>query len=62
MKQFEAELAQEDLEAKQAAAKQVFVTNKGDDVGQGVADPPSRPAKDVEAAKEQGNPPLAAKE
>jgi hypothetical protein len=38
----------------------VFVTTKGDDVGQGATDPPSQVAQDVEAAKEQGNPPLAA--
>jgi hypothetical protein len=35
MKQFKGELAQEELEEKQATAKQVFVTNKGDDAGQG---------------------------
>jgi hypothetical protein len=28
-----AELAQKELEEKEAAAKQVFVTNKGDDAG-----------------------------
>jgi hypothetical protein len=33
MKKFEAELAQEELEEKQAAARQVFMTNKGDDGG-----------------------------
>jgi hypothetical protein len=38
----------------------VFVTNKGDDAGQGATDPPSQVARDVEAAKEQGDPPLAA--
>jgi hypothetical protein len=38
----------------------VFVTNKGDDAGQRVADLLSQAAQDVEAAKEQGNPPLAA--
>jgi hypothetical protein len=60
MRQIEAELAQKELEEKQAAAKQVFVTNKGDDAGQRAADPPSQAAHGVEAAKEQGNPPLAA--
>jgi hypothetical protein len=38
----------------------VFVTNKGDDAAQRAIDPPSQEAQDVEAAKEQGNPPLAA--
>jgi hypothetical protein len=38
----------------------VSVTNKGDDAGQGATDPPSQVARDVEAAKEQGDPPLAA--
>jgi hypothetical protein len=60
MKQFEDEIAQEELEEKLAAARHVFVTNKGDDAGQGVVDPPSQAAHDVEAAKEQGNLPLAA--
>jgi hypothetical protein len=39
MKKFEAELAQEELEEKLAAAKQVFVTSKRDDAGQGAAYP-----------------------
>jgi hypothetical protein len=60
MRRIKAELAQKELEEKQAAAKQVFVTNKGDDAGQRAADPPSQAAQDVEAAKEQGNPPLVA--
>jgi hypothetical protein len=60
MRQIEAELAQKELEEKQAAAKQVFVTNKRDDARQRAADTPSQAAQDVEAAKEQGNPPLAA--
>jgi hypothetical protein len=34
MRRIETELAQKELEEKQAAAKQVFVTNKGDDAGQ----------------------------
>jgi hypothetical protein len=59
MRRIEAELAQKELEEKQATAKQVFVTNKGDDAGQRAADPPSQAAQDVEAAKEQGNPHLA---
>jgi hypothetical protein len=41
MRRIEAELAQKELEEKQAAAKQVFVTNKGDDAGQRATDPPS---------------------
>jgi hypothetical protein len=60
MRRNKVELAQKELEEKQATAKQVFVTNKGDDVGQRAADPPSQEAPDVQAAKEQGNPPLAA--
>jgi hypothetical protein len=60
MRQIEAELAQKELEEKQATAMQVFVTTKGDDAGQGAADPPSQEAQDVEAAKEQGDLPLAA--
>jgi hypothetical protein len=60
MRRIEAELAQKELEEKQATAKQVFVTTKGDDAGQGATDPPLQAAQDVEAAKEQGNPPLAA--
>jgi hypothetical protein len=59
MRQIKAELAQKELEEKQAAAKQVFVTNKGDDSGQRAADPPSQAAQDIEATKEQGNPTLA---
>jgi hypothetical protein len=60
MRQTEAELAQKEIEEKQAATKQVFVANKGDDAGQRATDPPSQATQDVEAAKEQGNPPLAA--
>jgi hypothetical protein len=41
MRRIEAELAQQELEEKQAAAKQVFMTNKGDDAGQANSDPPS---------------------
>jgi phage regulator Rha-like protein len=60
MKQFEDEITWEELEEKLATARQVFVTNKRDDVRQGVADRPSHAAPYIEAAKEQGNPPLAA--
>jgi hypothetical protein len=35
------------------------MTTKGDDAGQGTADPPSQEAHIVEATKEQGDPPLA---
>jgi hypothetical protein len=42
MRRIKAELAQQELEEKQAAAKQVFMTNKGDDAGQAIGDPPSR--------------------
>jgi hypothetical protein len=41
MRRIKAELAQQELEEKQAAAKQVFMTNKGDDAGQVAGDPPS---------------------
>jgi hypothetical protein len=34
MKKYKAEIAQEELEEKQAAARQVFMTSKGDDAGQ----------------------------
>jgi hypothetical protein len=60
LRQIKVELAQKELEEEQAAAMQVFVTTKGNDAGQGADDPPSQAAQDVEAAKEQGNPPLAA--
>jgi hypothetical protein len=60
MKQFKAKIAQEELVEKQAATKQVFVTNKGDDAGQGAADPPSQATKDAEATGVQRNPPPAA--
>jgi hypothetical protein len=59
MRKIEAELAQQELEEKQAAAKQVFMTSKGDDAGQTTGDLPSQVAHDGDAAKEQGNPPLA---
>jgi hypothetical protein len=60
MKKFEEELAQEELEENQAAARQVFMTNKGDDAGQGADDPPSQAAQDAEATREQGDLPPAA--
>jgi hypothetical protein len=60
MRKIEAELAQQEIEEKQAAAKQVFMTNKGDDAGQTTGDPPSQAFHDGDAGKEQGNPPPAA--
>jgi hypothetical protein len=60
MRRIEPELAQQEIEEKQAAAKQVFMTNKGDDAGQTTCDPPSQAAHDGDAGKEQGNPPLVA--
>jgi hypothetical protein len=59
MRRIEAELAQQALEEQNTAAKQVFMTNKGDDAGQTTGDPPSQAAHDGDAGKEQGNPPLA---
>jgi hypothetical protein len=46
MKEFEDELALEKLAKKQTTAKQVFVTNRGDDGEQGAADLPPQAAKD----------------
>jgi hypothetical protein len=60
MRRIEAELAQQALEEQNAAAKQVFVTSKGDDAGQTTSDLPSQAALDGDAGKEQGNPPQAA--
>jgi hypothetical protein len=60
MRRIEAELAQQALEEQNAAAKQVFVTNKGDDAGQTTGDPPSQAAHDGDTGKEQGNLPRAA--
>jgi hypothetical protein len=60
MRRIEAELAHQEIEEKQAAAKQVFMTNKGDDARQTTGDPPSQAAPDGDASKEQGNPPPAA--
>jgi hypothetical protein len=60
MRRIEAELAQQAIEEQSAAAKQVFMTNKGDDAGQTTGDPPSQAAHDGDAGKEQGNPPQAA--
>jgi hypothetical protein len=59
MRRIEAELPQQEIEEKQAAAKQVFMTNKGDDAGQTTSDPPSQAAHDGDTDKEQGNPPPA---
>jgi hypothetical protein len=55
----EAKLAEQALEEQNAATKQVFVTNKGDDAGQTTGDLPSQAAHDGDAGKEQGNPPPA---
>jgi hypothetical protein len=55
MRRIEVELAQQELEEKQAAAKKVFMTNKGDDDGQATGDPPSQVAHDGDAGKDQGN-------
>jgi hypothetical protein len=55
MKKYEAKIAQEELEEKQATARHVFMTSKGDDAGQGATDLPSQVAQDVEAAREQSN-------
>jgi hypothetical protein len=41
IRRIEAELAQQEIEEKQAAAKQVFMTSKGDEAGQATGDPPS---------------------
>jgi hypothetical protein len=60
MRRIEAELAQQALEERNAATKQVFMANKGDDAGQTNSDPPSQAVHDGDAGKEQGNPPLAA--
>jgi hypothetical protein len=60
MRRIKAELAQQALEEHKAAAKQVFMTNKGDDAGQRTGDPASQAAHDGDASKEQGNPPPAA--
>jgi hypothetical protein len=59
MRRIEVELAQQELEEKQVAAKEVFMTNKGDDAGQAIGDPPSQASHDGDADKEQGSPPLA---
>jgi hypothetical protein len=60
MRRIEAELALQELEEKHAAAKQVFMTNKGDDDGQEIGDPPSQATHDKDTGKEQGNLPPAA--
>jgi hypothetical protein len=51
MRRIEAELAQQEIEEKQAAVKQVFMTNKGDDAGQATGDPPSQEAQTEKPAK-----------
>jgi hypothetical protein len=60
MRKIEVELAQQALEEQNTAAKQVFMTNKGDDAGQTTGDLPSQAAHDGDVGKEQGNPPPAA--
>jgi hypothetical protein len=57
IKQFEAELAREELGKKQAATKQVFLASKGDDGGYAAADLPTPAAKDVQASGAQDIPP-----
>jgi hypothetical protein len=47
MKEFEVELAREELGKKQAATKQVFMDSKGDDGGYAATDPPTPAAKDA---------------
>jgi hypothetical protein len=59
-RKLKAELAHQALEEQQAAAKQVFVTNKGDDAGETNGNPPSQEVHNGDAGNEQGNPPLAA--
>jgi hypothetical protein len=51
MRRIEAKLAQQALEEQNAAAKQVFVTNKGDDTGQTTGDPLSQAAHDGDIGK-----------
>jgi hypothetical protein len=59
MRRIKAELAQQELEEKQASAKQMVMTNKGDDAEQATGDLPSLAAHDGDAGNEQGNPPPA---
>jgi hypothetical protein len=54
MRKIKAELAQQALEDQNAAAKQVFMTNKGDDARQTTGDPPSQAAHDRDTGKEAG--------
>jgi hypothetical protein len=49
MKEFEAQLAREELEKNQATIKQVFMTSKGDDGSQAAANTPAPVAKDAHA-------------
>jgi hypothetical protein len=60
MKEFEAELGQEELEKKQAAAKQVFMVSKGDDGDKTAKDPPALEAKDAQCAGARDIPPPTA--
>jgi hypothetical protein len=52
MRRIEAKLAQQELEEKQGAAKQVFMTNKEDDAGQATGDLPSQASHEGDAGKE----------
>jgi hypothetical protein len=52
MRRIKAELAQQELEEKQATTKQVFMTNRGDDAGQATGDLPSQAAHDGDTGKE----------
>jgi hypothetical protein len=60
MRKIEAELRQQELGEQQAVAKQVFLTNKGDDAGQTTSDPSSQAVHNGDAGEDQGNPPPAA--
>jgi hypothetical protein len=52
MRRIKVELAQQSLEEQNAAAKQVFMTNKVGDAGQTTGDPPSQASHDKDAGKE----------
>jgi hypothetical protein len=60
MKQFEADLALEELREKQAAAKHVFMTSKGEDGSQAAADLPAPTTKEAQASGVQDDPPPSA--
>jgi hypothetical protein len=62
MKEFEVELAQEELEKKQSATKQVFMACKGDDGDQTTKDPPAPAAKYTQCAGARDIPPPTANE